>query len=54
MRVFSREPLKIASKHVVSFFCSIENLQDKLPITLPTNYSTKHYMDDNATWSNRL
>ena len=28
------------------FLYSIKNLQDKLPITLPTNYSTKHHKDD--------
>ena len=38
------------------FICiySIKNLQDELPITIPTNYSTKHYKDDNTTGSNRL
>ena len=41
--------------YVVSFFIySIKNLKDKLPITLPANYSTKHYKDDNTTGSNRL
>ena len=36
------------------FLYSIKNLQDELPITIPTNYSTKHYKDDNTTGSNRL
>ena len=33
----------------IIFLYSIKNLQDKLPSTLPTNYSTKHYKDDNTT-----
>ena len=36
------------------FLYSIKNLQDELPITIPTNYSTKHYKDDNTTGSSRL
>ena len=36
------------------FLYSIKSLQDELPITIPTNYSTKHYKDDNTTGSNRL
>ena len=43
--------------HLFFFFIyiySIKNLQDELPITIPTNYSTKHYKDDNTTGSNRL
>ena len=31
------------------FIYTIKNLHDKLPITLPTNYATKHYKDDNTT-----
>ena len=36
------------------FIYSIKSLQDELPITIPTNYSTKHYKDDNTTGSNIL
>ena len=31
------------------YIYSIKNLQDELPITIPTNYSTKHCKDDNTT-----
>ena len=36
------------------FIYSIKNLQYELLITLPTNYSSKHYKDENPTGSNRL
>ena len=32
----------------------IKNLQNKSPITLPTNYSMKHHKDDNTMGNNRL
>ena len=42
------------SKKVLVLLYSIKSLLDELPIKLPTNYSSKHFKDDNTMESNRL
>ena len=48
MRNTSDLKLKLLFLFSYIFIYYIKNLQDKLPIALRTNYTTKHYKDDNT------